>query len=192
MNRHYGTEFFIPVLLGTARKGRKSEGVAKFVHAELAKVSGVRTELVDVQDYLLGATVPDDGEHPRASAWRKIAAEADGFIIVSPEYNRGYPGELKQLLDCAYHEYEKKPVGLVGVSNGRFGGSSMLSLIQPTLVELGLIVLRGAVRVSNSDALVDEMGNVEGMEVYNASLAKLFDSILWYARALANARAKDL
>jgi len=183
-------KLFIPVVLGTAREGRQSIKVAKFVHTELLARKSVETELIDVIDYSFPRTVPSWEKHDTAKRWRDVVSRADGFIIVTPEYNRGYPGELKQLLDSAYEEYEKKPVALVGVSDGRFGGSATIAHITPVLVELGLVVLRGAVRVSHVDELFDEKDVLKEPELYQKSLAKLFDSLMWYTRALKEARDK--
>jgi len=95
------SNLYIPVLLGTARKDRRSENVVRFVH-EITEKYGVQTELIDVRNLLTAATVPswEDGEH--TDEWRKTVRRADGLVIVSPEYNHSYPGELKILLDKAY------------------------------------------------------------------------------------------
>lgn len=181
-------EYYIPVILGTAREGRLSEGVAKFVLSEFKKREGIKTELIDVKDFLIDHTIPGWDDDPRTKKWRDIALRADGFIIVTPEYNRGYPGELKLLLDSAYNEYNRKPVGLAGVSDGRFGGASAVELIKPTLAELGLVVMRGAVRFSNVAELFDDAGALKEPDYFVKSLSRLFDSLIWYTRALKTAR----
>lgn len=183
-------QLFIPVILGTAREGRLSLHVANFIHRELSERGDVTTELIDVADFTFPRTIKDSEVNDTAERWRAIASRADGYVIVTPEYNRGIPGELKQLLDCAYSEYEKKPVGLVGVSDGRFGGTAAITNITPTLVELGLVVLRGAMRVANVDTLFDEKNNLKEPELYRKLATKLFETIVWYARALKEARSK--
>lgn len=149
----------VPVILGTARSGRESEAVAQFVADYASTNEGVTTELIDVRDYLLGQTYEAWNEHeeePKISEWKQTAENADGFIVVTPEYNHGYPGELKILLDSAFEEYFDKPVGLVGVSAGGFGGSRVVDHIKPVLVEFGMHILGNSVYVSNvSDAFAD-------------------------------------
>src|SRR6185295_13907555 len=88
---------FIPVILGTARKGRASENVARFVHGELQKLQGVETELIDI----LGLEFPntDAGEALKHAGLSETIARADGLILIVPEYNHGYPGLLKHVLD---------------------------------------------------------------------------------------------
>ena len=94
---------FIPVILGTARNDRQTEKPAAFVF-EQAKKHGFQTELVDVRQFGLSQTDNSDtteAEHK----YRAFAAKSDGFIIVAPEYNHGYPGELKLALDQAYKDF---------------------------------------------------------------------------------------
>ncbi len=113
---------FIPILLGTARKGRKSEAVAKKL-VELVEALGHETELVDVRAAALSAT-DDTGTSESAKHWKSIVERCKGFIIVTPEYNHGYPGELKLFLDQLYKEYANKVVRIVSVSNGLWGGGN--------------------------------------------------------------------
>ena len=86
---------YIPIILGTAREGRKSEMVANYVLNNIKKL-GVETELIDVRDFIQGSTY---GINDKIESWKNKAIQADGIIIVTPEYNHGYPGELKIFLD---------------------------------------------------------------------------------------------
>ena len=107
---------YIPIILGTAREGRRSEHAAKFILQEFQKLGDVETELLDVRDYAVKAT--DNSEKTKeAQRFAEIATRADGFILVVPEYDHGYPGELKMLLDMLYKEYNRKPIGIQGCSN---------------------------------------------------------------------------
>src|SRR5216684_856255 len=94
---------FIPVILGTVRKGRASENVAKFVFGEIQKREGVETELIDIRD--LNFPVDDAGEQIKHAEFSETCQRADGLILVVPEYNRGYPGMLKHVLDSNLKEY---------------------------------------------------------------------------------------
>ncbi len=126
----------IPVILGTAREGRESEKVARYV-LKLVDAAGHSTELIDARDYRLPAT---DNSEESETAKRFIAeiVKADALLIVSPEYNHGYPGELKMLLDMAFGQYKGKPVLVAGVSSGHFGGARMIENLHPVLLALGL------------------------------------------------------
>ncbi len=124
----------IIVLLGSTREGRASEGIAKYVTTQLQQL-GATVTLVDARDLLK--------DHPLTEtdipAWMALASKADGFVIVSPEYNHGYPGAVKLVLDGAYDEYEKKPVGFVGVSSGPFGGIRAVEQLRQVCTELGMV-----------------------------------------------------
>ena len=105
---------FVPVILGTPRQGRFSEYVARFVLGEVAQLEGVETELIDIREIHLPAS--DAGEAIKDSRFSETAMRADGLIIVAPEYNHGYPGLLKHVLDSNLKEYIHKAVGICGAA----------------------------------------------------------------------------
>jgi NAD(P)H-dependent FMN reductase len=105
---------YIPVILGTARQGRQSEKAARFILRE-ALAASLESEIIDVRDHRIAAT-DNTGSSPQAQRLAEKVKRADGFIIVSPEYNHGYPGELKMMLDMLFWAYAKKPVGICGKS----------------------------------------------------------------------------
>lgn len=140
---------YIPVILGSGRVGRQSEKVARAVAQILAAYDGIEVELIDVRDYTHGHTIPPWEENEITRPWREIVAKADGFLIVTPEYNHGYPGELKMLLDQELKAYVGKPVVLCGVSDGGFGGTRVVENLLPVLRELGLIASWYSIYVSD-------------------------------------------
>src|SRR5947207_15351957 len=97
MSMNTDRSLFIPVILGTARQGRMSEHVARFVHGEVLKRDGVATELIDVRALPFPTT--DAGEAIKNPVFSATIARADALVIVTPEYNHGYPGLLKHALD---------------------------------------------------------------------------------------------
>src|ERR1051325_2018150 len=118
---------FIPVILGTVRKGRASENVAKFVFEQVKRRAGVETELLDIRDFNFPAD--DAGEQIKDAKFSEACGRADGFVIVTPEYNHGYPGMLKHVLDSNLKEYIHKAVGICGVSAGGFGGTRVIEAL---------------------------------------------------------------
>ncbi len=150
---------FIPVILGTAREGRFSEKAANFVFEEVKK-AGHETILIDVKNYMWGATIPPWTPNPKTNSYREIISKADALIIVSPEYNHGYPGELKILLDAALDEYTKKPVAFCGVSSGGLGGVRAVEQLRQIAVNYGLVNIPLAVYFSNIEKLFDEKGMI--------------------------------
>ena len=180
---------FIPIILGTAREGRRSEHVARFMMKEAEK-RALETTLVDVRDFLFGAT-DDSEETDMAKRFSEIITRADGLIIVSPEYNHGYPGELKLLLDSIYKQYARKPVGICGVSDGSFAGVRMVEQSRLLAIEYHMVPISRSLYFPSVQDLFDESGTMKNPEAYQERLNKFFDELLWYAEALTQAREKN-
>lgn len=178
---------YIPIILGTAREGRQSENAANFVLSEVQKLQNVEAELIDVRDYRIEAT-DNTGNPEPAKRWAEKATRADAFIIVSPEYNHGYPGELKMMLDMLYGEYARKPVAVCGVSAGGLGGARMVELLRPVLVEFHMVPIREAVYFSEIGRLFDEDGAITDPS-YSERVQNMLNELTWYASALKDAKA---
>jgi len=160
---------FIPVILGTGRVGRRSEPVARYVVEVLKERGDMEVELIDVANYIFGRTIPQWAKDPQTQPWQDIAKRADAFVFVFPEYNHGYPGELKILLDQDYENYQGKKVLLCGVSAGGFGGTRGVENLLPVLRELSLIALQPSLYFSKVE---------ENFKQPKAELDKLYqDSI---------------
>jgi multimeric flavodoxin WrbA len=104
---------FIPVILGTARMGPMSLHAARLVTREVGKRAEVETELIDITQ--LPLPTDDAGEAIKDPGYSSRMERADALIIVAPEYNHGYSGLLKHVLDSCLKEYIHKAVGIVGV-----------------------------------------------------------------------------
>lgn len=180
--------FYIPIILGTAREGRNSEKVAKFVMSEIEKNPQIKTEIIDVRDYILSAT-NNTKEPIQAKRFADKISVADGFIIVSPEYNHGYPGELKMTLDMLYEEYARKPLAICGVSIGGLGGARMVEQLRLVSIEFHMVPIREAVYFSGVSQLFDNDGNIKD-PLYESRIKSMADELLWYAKALKLTRLK--
>ncbi len=180
------SQLFIPILLGTAREGRQSEKAARYVLSQARQYRQFETELLDVRDFV-GAARTTAMIQDRAAQWSDIMKRADGLIIVSPEYNHGYPGELKMMLDQLYKEYNRKPVGICGVSGGMLGGGRMAEMLRVSLIELQMVPIRNAVYFSDIGNLFDETGAIKDPS-FTDRLKTVFDELVWYAAALKHAR----
>lgn len=178
----------IPLFLGTAREGRWSERVARFVLSELHKRPEISTELIDVRDYLAAATKRKRDGRTLGAVDEKIV-RADGYVIVAPEYNHGYPGELKIFLDTYSREYEKKPVGICGVSNGAFGGVRMVEQLRLVAIDFKMVPIREAVYFANVETLFNDDENIKD-SAYSARVHKMLDELIWYAEVLREGRSK--
>jgi NAD(P)H-dependent FMN reductase len=131
---------FLPVLLGTNRHNRNSVFPARWLVGEMEKRADLETQLFDVGDFALPQDDYGQGLKDRFPDWRDAIIRADGLVIVSPEYNHGYPGSLKAVLDLLLKEYIHKAVAFVGVSAGPWGGTRVIEAMVTMVRELGLAV----------------------------------------------------
>src|SRR5438034_11117706 len=145
---------FIPVILGTARKGRRSENAARFVFEETKKRAGVETAFVDICN--IPMRLDDAGEQMKDPAFSDLVTRADGLILVVPEYNHGYPGLLKHALGMNLKEYIHKAVGICGVPAGPFGVSRVIGALLPVMRELGLVTIFNDVNVGHAAKIFGE------------------------------------
>ena len=172
---------FVPVILGTPRRGRMSEHAANLMCAQVGKRQGVETELVDVAT--LPIPVDDAGDGAKDPAFADLVNRADALVLVTPEYNHGYPGLLKHVLDTNLKEYIHKAAGIVGVSAGIFGGARVIQNLVPVLRELGLVTIFWDVNFTSVGSRFDEDGNLLD-ETFLPRIDKFLDELLWMAEKL--------
>jgi NAD(P)H-dependent FMN reductase len=176
---------FIPVILGTPRQGRASEHVAGFVLGEVKKREGVETELIDIRE--IPISTQDAGEDIKDSKFSSLVARADALVIVVPEYNHGYPGLLKHVLDTNLKEYIHKAVGLCGVSAGGFGGTRVIENMLPVMRELGLVTIFWDGNFSGVRKLFDAEGKLLD-EAYVKRIDSFLKELIWMAKVLRYGR----
>ena len=176
---------FIPLILGTAREGRQSENVARFVFEQTKKRADVETELIDVRE--LPMKLDDAGEQMKDPKFSATIERCDGLIIVTPEYNHGYPGLLKHALDMNLKEYIHKAVGICGVSAGPFGGARVIEGLLPVMRELGLVAIFEDVNFGNVAKIFDDERNLLDQN-YVRRLDKFLNELVWMARVLRHGR----
>jgi NAD(P)H-dependent FMN reductase len=166
----------VSVVLGTGREGRQSEKVSTLIFNELEKRISGNVEYVDVRDCLRTPwTKRYDETTGKGYPWYESAMRSSAFIFVIPEYNRSYPGEWKLLLDSLYkNAYGDKVAGLVGVSDGQFGGVRALESARLSLSNRGMYVLKDALHFPVVDRQFDTEGNVIEEE-QQARVAKFLD-----------------
>jgi NAD(P)H-dependent FMN reductase len=177
---------FIPVILGTVRKGRASENVAKFVFDQVKKRDGVETLLVDIRE--LNFPNDDAGEQIKNPWFSEICERADGLVLVVPEYNHGYPGMLKHALDSNLKEYIHKAVGVCGVSAGGFGATRVIENLLPVLRELGLVTIFWDGNFSGATNLFDENGKIRDEATHARRMDKFLGELIWMSKVLRYGR----
>ena len=177
--------FYVPVILGTPRKGRMSEHAARLLVSRVAERDGVQTELIDVAT--LPIPIDDAGEQAKDPVFSEQMNRADALVLVAPEYNRGYPGLLKHVLDTNLKEYIHKAVGVVGVSAGVFGGTRVIENMLPVLRELGLVTIFWDVNFTSVHSRFDESGTLLD-ESFVPRIDMFLDELMWMAETLRYGR----
>ena len=188
----------LQVITGTTRVGRFSERVAAWVTGRLERHDAFEVELVDLRDHLLPffdgdppARTGRDYADEAVARFGSVIDRADGYVILTAEYNHGYPAVLKNALDSTFIEWRRKPVAFVGWGNT--GGSRAVEQLRAVAVEFEMAPLRHAVHVL-PDVIraifgADEPTDLSLFAPLEPRLAMLADDLAWWMRALATARA---
>lgn len=177
---------FIPVILGTVRQGRASENVANFVFEQVKRRAGVETEFIDIRQ--LDFKADDAGEQIKDPRFSATCERADGLVLVVPEYNHGYPGMLKHVLDSNLKEYIHKAVGVCGVSAGGFGGTRMIENLLPVLRELGLVTIFWDGNFSGAQKLFDGNSRILDDATHASRMDKFLGELVWMSKVLRYGR----
>lgn len=173
----------ILVLLGTNRKERQSVFVARWLVSEMEKRPEIRTRLFDVADFHLPQDDYGQGLKDSFPEWRDAMMQADGLVIVSPEYNHGYPGSLKAVLDILLPEYIHKSVAFVGVSAGPWGGTRVIEAMVPMCRELGLAVCFTDLNFPFVQKTFDDAGTLLD-HAFDQRVVGFLDELVWMSRVL--------
>ena len=182
----------IPVLLGSVRRERMGPRAAMLVMREL-KRRGHMPFLVDPLELDLPLLDRMYKEYPVGEApetlerLAELYRGADGFLIVSGEYNHGIPPALKNLLDHFLEEYFWRPSGIISYSAGGFGGVRAAMQLRMTLAELGMPSISSLLPIPRIGETLNEDG-VAQLPVTERSMNRFLDEFLWHADALAEAR----
>ena len=185
----------IKVILGSTRPERFSEKPGAWILDILAKRDGVEAELLDLRDYpmpffndpVTPSSKKEPYTEPAVAKWTKKIAEADGFIVITPEYNHGYPAVLKNAFDYVSEEWNKKPVAFVAYGSAM--GARSVEQLRLVAIELQMAPVRNALPMP-WDAV--EAGRksppAEAFKQYEARAESVIDQLVWWAKALKTAR----
>ncbi len=186
----------IEIILGSIREGRAGERVARWVHGLASRRADLEVELLDLKDWPLptyaNAANPKQAEtgyeDPLARAWHDRIARADGFVIVTPEYNFGYPPALKNALDYLYAPWNNKPVAFASYG-GTSGGVRAVQQLRQVVIELQMAPIRAEVNIPFVSRAFGEQG--EPLDPLHAKRAEaMFDQLAWWAVVLREGRER--
>jgi NAD(P)H-dependent FMN reductase len=176
-------KLFIPILLGTPRRNRESENVAKWVYSKMIEREEIDSQYFDVCDFDLPQDHYGQEIKDQFPGWRDAIIRADGLVIVTPEYNHGYPGSMKGVLDLLLREYIHKAVAFVGVSAGPWGGTRVIEACVPMVRELGLAVTFSDLNFPGVGSKFDKEGNLLD-PAYERRAKDFLDELTWMATTL--------
>jgi NAD(P)H-dependent FMN reductase len=188
----------IAVIVGATREGRVTDKLAKWVAEEVQKESDA--EVLDLADYPMPffdepvspRYNPNRAPEPRVKKWLDKVAEFDGYVLVTPEYNRSTSGVLKNALDYLAYEMESKPVALV--AHGSAGGGQAIANLRQAVPGVGAVTLPKALYFTDRvGEAIDEAGVLKEELQDNpygpqANLKAAIDDLKWYADALKAVR----
>ncbi len=186
----------ISVIVGSTRQGRFSEKPAHWI-LELVRRRNVEGRLLDLRDYPMpffdeAATPATPGRAPYSNEvvqrWTREIGAADGFVIVTPEYNFGPSAVLKNALDWVYPEWNRKAVAFV--SYGSAMGARGIQQLRATAIELQLAPIRSSVHIPVATLRAHYQGGdvAKGLAELEAPAQRMIDDLLWWTSALKAAR----
>jgi NAD(P)H-dependent FMN reductase len=187
----------IPIIVGSTREGRFSEKVAKWVFDELKTRKEVETRLLDLREFpmpFFDQAVPPSVagrppySHPVVQRWTAQIGEADAFIFVTPEYNHGIPGVLKNAIDWVNQEWRRKPATFVGY--GGVNGARSIEQLRLIACEMQMAPLRSAMHIPMPALMAHMQGRdpVPSLNESRQAAEAMINDLLWWSDALKAAR----
>ncbi len=186
----------IKIILASVRQGRFGDKPANWINEIANKSEGVSAELLDLKDYELPvfseavspSHMTEDYTKPDVLKWAQKIAEADAFIIVTPEYNHGYPSSLKNNIDYLYKEWINKPVCFVAY--GSTGGARVTQQLREVCIELQMAPIRNSVHIMAPWFLTEADGSLKSgaLDPYIKPAENMLTQLKWWAEALKKAR----
>lgn len=177
----------IKIISASVRDGRNSHRVALFFSKYIKENNLGNAEILDLKQY----NFPLFNERlqymkdpsPDILDFSSKIKSADGVIIVTPEYNGGYPASLKNIIDLLYPEWKKKPIAVSTVSDGVFGGTQVIYSVVFSLFKIGAWVVPAMFPVPKVQENYDEEGNPVAKEAIYKRAKGFVGELLWCAEA---------
>jgi NAD(P)H-dependent FMN reductase len=177
----------IAIIVGSTRPGRKADSVAQWVFNLANKRTDAEFEIVDIQDFglpLLDEPVPPSmGQYskPHTKAWAAKIASFDAFVFVTPEYNHGIPGALKNAIDFLFAEWNNKVAGFVAY--GSMGGARSVEHLRLVMAEVMVATVRSQVALSLSTDF-ENYTTFKPDSRHESSLKIMLDQVIVWGGAL--------
>lgn len=184
----------IAIIISSTRQTRFGEKPAQWIYDIAAQRSDIDVEILDLRDYPMpffdevasNAWVPSTNEV--AQLWQKKVAEFDSYIFITAEYNRSIPAVLKNALDYAYPEWNRKAAAFVGY--GSVGGARAVEHLRLICVELQMAPTRTGVHIQGGDfmAVWQQGKSLTDLPYLQPNAATMLEELVWWTKALKAAR----
>jgi NAD(P)H-dependent FMN reductase len=179
----------VVVILGSTREGRFGPVVARWFMGRAHARDDMQVSLLDLVDVELPSAYPADRTDAVDAFVRRIG-RADAFVVITPEYNHGYPAALKQAIDLPYHEWRGKPVGFVAYG-GMAGGLRAVEQLRQVFAELHVATIRDSVSFHMVGGCFDADGDPYDPDGCDEAAATMLAQLAWWGNALRTARRAD-
>ncbi len=177
----------IEIISSSVRTGRNSHRVARYLKQYITENAIGHAAIIDLNEYCFPLFeerlkyMDKPGEKVLSFASR--IRNADGVIIVTPEYNGGYPASLKNAIDLLYDEWQNKPIALSTVSTGAYAGTQVSMQLQFVLWKIGAIVVPATFAVAKVTESYDEDGNALEKDKADKFAARFLGKLTWQINA---------
>ncbi|MEU9097113.1 NAD(P)H-dependent oxidoreductase [Streptomyces sp. NPDC048361] len=182
----------LTVVVASNREGRFAPVVADWFLARAREHQGLAVEVVDLAETELPSAL---SYHPSPAAQAQLdlvtpkLAQADAFVVITPEYNHSFPAPLKNVIDWHFAQWQAKPVGFVSYG-GISGGLRAVEQLRQVFAELHAVTVRDTVSFHQAQGLFDEDGEHREPLQADAAVKKMLDQVVWWAQALREAKER--
>lgn len=182
----------IAIIVGSVREGRFADAAVSWFKPIADARTDLAFEVLDLKDYKLpmfDEAVPPSMGQPAANAegqrWRNKLSEFDGYVFITAEYNRAPTGALKNAIDWAYYEWNRKAAGFVGY--GSAGGARAIEQLRTISAELQMASVRRAVQI-DLFPIWTEGKTLADLPRHEKDANEMLDQLSWWSAALKTAR----
>lgn len=180
----------ITILSSSVREGAKSPRVALYFKQYIESNNLAEVSIIDLAEYNFPIFTErlkfQKNPTEKTLEFAEKIKSADAVLIVTPEYNGGYPASLKNVTDLLYEEWKHKPIAISMVSAGQFAGTQVITSLLFTLWKIGATMVPSMFPVANIEKSFDEEGNATDKEETDKRSAAFIKELLWYTEKLSN------
>lgn len=177
----------IAIIAASVRAERKSQRVALYFKKYLEQQQLAIAEIVDLKEYDFPVFEERlrliESPTPEILEFAEKVTQADGIIIVTPEYNGGYPASLKNVIDLLYVEWKRKPIAISTVSAGAFGGAQVITSLQFVLWKIGALTVPAIFYTSTIEKSFNEEGVPADREATDKRASVFIGELLYWVKA---------